>query len=76
MKTKELIDDIKARSKLVESWPNRLAKLKETRSINRAEFCRIHEIDLSWISRAIDFNPLPKWRTIKNVEAALEKEGV
>lgn len=78
MTNKDPIKDVKQRVALVSKWESRLTKLakRANNPMNATVFCLKHGINRQWLCRAKKMKPLPLWRKINQVEAALKSEGV
>ncbi len=68
------VQDIINRRALVAQWQDRLDKIDEINGTNPTSFCRKNGFYLEWLSRAKNMKPLPTWKKIRDVEAALKKE--
>lgn len=60
----------------VDLWKIRLKYLLEAKKMKRSEFCRKHGIYESMFCRILKLQSIPTWKTISNINAAFEAEGI
>ena len=75
MRVKSDIEEIKQRQATVKTWVKRLERMQK-KGLSNTSFCRKYDLNLQWLSRAKNMNPLPSPKKIAEVEKAFKKEGV
>ena len=66
--------DRQKRYEIVQSWPERLDRIKENTNLSRAKFCQKHGMNASQLSRHINGRMLAEWETIDRIERAIKAE--